>query len=420
MRYGIISFCSVLALAIIITAIAISCTLSGGRVKKARGEYEYKLGKNTSAYAYTDKAKDGIIYIRMNSEGSLSELCGLTVGGKASEPRFTTPSGDWISFSHNSSQAKINGYGMEMPAPANIKNEVCYVPLEFLETVLDGISVDINEEKKTVTVTRDEYEDSTDLEPHYKDVIFMLKADVPLNSLDENKYFAGQPLFSFKNDLSAYEDYMNPTGSLQNAFLMLLNKEFPLEDTSYDPNTVQYTNETHGVYKDYWIEPTAGKAIEALMMEMKAAGITDTYVTSAYRSYNYQSALYYTYIDNEMAADPSLSRAEAEAIVQTYSAVPGYSEHHTGLCVDFFNTAMDELDETFADTEAFDWLCANAWKFGFILRYPENKVNETGYSYEPWHWRYVGRTHALEMLKSGECFEEYLSRTGLGNTSVEE
>ena len=76
-------------------------------------------------------------------------------------------------------------------------------------------------------------------------------------------------------------------------------------------------------------------------------------------------------------------------------------------------TDMTDLTNEFADKEVYDWLRANAWKFGFIERYPEDKVDVTQYSYESWHWRFVGRTHALAMLQSGECFEEYLARTGL-------
>ena len=111
-----------------------------------------------------------------------------------------------------------------------------------------------------------------------------------------------------------------------------------------------------------------------------------------------------------MAKNPSLTQEEAEKIVQTYSAVPGESEHQSGLCVDFISSSMTSLDETFADNEAYDWLLANAWKFGYILRYPEDKVDITEYSFEPWHWRFVGRDAALEMLRSAESFEEYIAR----------
>jgi D-alanyl-D-alanine carboxypeptidase len=79
---------------------------------------------------------------------------------------------------------------------------------------------------------------------------------------------------------------------------------------------------------------------------------------------------------------------------------------------------MSDLTNVFAEKEVFSWLCANAWKFGFVLRYPEDKVDTTGYSYESWHWRFVGRTHALSMLSSGKCLEEYLS--SLPHTAAED
>ena len=67
-----------------------------------------------------------------------------------------------------------------------------------------------------------------------------------------------------------------------------------------------------------------------------------------------------------------------------------------------------KLDESFEDSEAFRWLSENAYKYGFILRYPEDKVDTTGYKYEPWHYRFVGRTVAAEIHASDMCLEEYL------------
>ena len=106
-----------------------------------------------------------------------------------------------------------------------------------------------------------------------------------------------------------------------------------------------------------------------------------------------------------MAADPALTWEEAEAIVLSYSSLPGTSEHQTGLCVDMHN--LESADVTFADTEAYRWLSENAWKFGYILRYPEDKTGVTGITFEPWHWRYVGRTAAHAIWEGGLCLEEY-------------
>ena len=204
---------------------------------------------------------------------------------------------------------------------------------------------------------------------------------------------------------------MNPES--KDAFLMLLNKENPCEEDFKPSNLADIPAKWVNPDKSGWmtleLDKTAVKALEAMMIEMRAEGFGNIYVTSAYRSYGYQNSLYNTYIDNEMSTDPSLSYEEAQAIVETYSAVPGYSEHHTGLCVDFITTDMIELTNEFASSEVYDWLCANAWKFGFILRYPEDKEKVTGYSYESWHWRFVGRSTALAVLQSGKTFDEYAS-----------
>ena len=408
---GLIAFVATFVVIAIIVSVVVSSCLNADKIKKSKGEFVYKIGTNETELAYKDAVHDKMIYISMNS---IAELCGLSLSGNVgSELRFYTPDGSYIAFSSGSSTANINGYGMEMPAEAKINGTECSVPLDFLSFVMGGIEINVDVKKNTVTVTRTEHPDSTHLEPRYEDVVFMLKTNGPLASLNENKYFAGKPLFEFKNDLSEYEQYMNPTDSQKDAFLMLLNKENPC-DSDFKPSNLaeipsKWVNPDKSSYITLDLDATATKALEAMLMEMRAEGFGNIFVTSAYRSYSYQNSLYNTYIENEMEANPGISREEAKAIVETYSAVPGYSEHHTGLCVDFITTDMIELTNEFAESEAYDWLCANAWKFGFILRYPEDKVDITGYSYESWHWRYVGRSHALAVLQSGKCLDEYIA-----------
>ena len=410
---GLIAFGAIFIVLAIIATVVVSCALNAGSVKKSKGEFVYKVGTKSSELAYKDAVKNGTIYISMNS---IAELCELTLSGDiGNEIRFYTSKGEYkgsyIAFLSNSRTAKINGYGMEMSAPAKINGTECSVPLEFLATVMGGIEIEVSKGENKVTVTRIELPDSTHLEPRYEDVSFMLKTNGALSSLNENKYFAGKPIFEFKTDLSEYEQYMNPES--KDAFLMLLNKENPCEEDFKPSNLADIPAKWVNPDKSGWmtleLDKTAVKALEAMMIEMRAEGFGNIYVTSAYRSYGYQNSLYNTYIDNEMSADPSLSYEEAQAIVETYSAVPGYSEHHTGLCVDFITTDMIELTNEFANSEVYDWLCANAWKFGFILRYPEDKEKVTGYSYESWHWRFVGRSTALAVLQSGKTFDEYAS-----------
>ncbi len=101
-----------------------------------------------------------------------------------------------------------------------------------------------------------------------------------------------------------------------------------------------------------------------------------------------------------------MSRAEAEAKARTVVALPGTSEHQLGL-------ALDIIAEKDADSAAtWKWLKENAWRYGFILRYPADKEEITGILYEPWHFRYVGKEAAKEITEAGVCLEEYLAAKG--------
>ena len=100
------------------------------------------------------------------------------------------------------------------------------------------------------------------------------------------------------------------------------------------------------------------------------------------------------------------SEAEARRLAEQWVAVPGTSEHQLGLAVDI--SMEDTATQTTSDM--WQWLMKNSYKYGFILRYPEDKTNITGISYEPWHYRYVGREAAEEIYRSGLCLEEYLSK----------
>ena len=115
---------------------------------------------------------------------------------------------------------------------------------------------------------------------------------------------------------------------------------------------------------------------------------------STYRSYEYQVDLYNRYVktDGKEAAD-------------TYSGRPGNSEHQTGLAVDVYN--VKESYTNFEKTKEYTWMQDNAYKYGFILRFPKDKENETGYEFESWHYRYVGLEAAKYIKEHNISFEEY-------------
>jgi D-alanyl-D-alanine carboxypeptidase len=140
-------------------------------------------------------------------------------------------------------------------------------------------------------------------------------------------------------------------------------------------------------------------ASEALS-EMFKAGLNDDVelvARSGYRSYATQVALYNGYVSKY-----------GQEYADKYSARPGTSEHQTGLAMDITAESVNlQLDDDFGKTKEGQWLAQNAYRFGFIIRYPEGMENITGYFYEPWHVRYLGVNLATKVFNSGLTLEEY-------------
>ena len=146
-------------------------------------------------------------------------------------------------------------------------------------------------------------------------------------------------------------------------------------------------------------------ALKQMIADCKSAGYT-AIVCSAYRTHEYQTMLYENQVQKQM--NKGLSREEAEIVAATISAFPGTSEHQLGLAVDLVDINYQLLNEKQEETEAQKWLMANSWRYGFILRYPNEKSDITGIIYEPWHYRYVGVELATELFERNICLEEYL------------
>ncbi|MBE6566517.1 MAG: D-alanyl-D-alanine carboxypeptidase family protein [Ruminococcaceae bacterium] len=253
-------------------------------------------------------------------------------------------------------------------------------------------------------------------------------APIDVSQIDKNS------IGSYKTMQYTYLTDVDPatlTTGFDPTYLLLVNKQSEL-DVGYVPaNLVTLTCATT---RSMQLEARAAQALYAMMAEMNAAGIKDVMVTSAYRSYEYQQDLYDKYLTFErsgISEDASrvlgeeyikanyldkkifkLSFEDALKVVQSYSALPGQSEHQTGLCLDFITSDMGgELTEAFENTQAFAWLAENAYKFGFILRYPKGMEGITGYTYEPWHYRFVGREAATDIHVGNMTLEQYLQLT---------
>lgn len=229
----------------------------------------------------------------------------------------------------------------------------------------------------------------------------------PATKAPESENETETSTLEFKSDLSEYEKYMAPTGEEKDKYLILVNSENALSSDFVPEGLTNVADTRKDGRKTQQMCLYAEKALEAFLIEARANGCKNVTVTSAYRDYAYQQKLFNTYINNEMNEHPSWTREEAEKEVRTYSAVAGTSEHQTGLACDMHN--LSSAKQKFGNTFEGKWLAENAWKFGFILRYAEDKMDITGgIIYEPWHFRYVGRSHAKYMYDNNLCLEEYI------------
>ncbi len=179
---------------------------------------------------------------------------------------------------------------------------------------------------------------------------------------------------------------------LEDWSLVLVNDVVPLpEDFVITPQ----------LYNDVQINSRIYTALRDLLRDASNAGVT-LWVASAYRSVEEQEQILENAIQNRMN-DYGMTREEAEENALLTIQKPGHSEHHTGLAVDFNDVSRD-----FKNTDAYAWLMENAANYGFVERYPEDKVDITGIDYECWHFRYVGRDNASAMNSLDMCLEEYV------------
>ena len=181
----------------------------------------------------------------------------------------------------------------------------------------------------------------------------------------------------------------------------LVNKDHPVE--------AEYEIEMTKVGDRFYVDSRCAEDLNAMLAACEADGLYPV-IRSAYRTMIDQRILFENKV--ERLRNQGLTEDEAYLEAQTVVALPGTSEHHTGLAVDLVDYFYQDLDEQQEQTDVQQWLLVNCWDYGFILRYPNGKTEITGIIYEPWHYRYVGREVAAEIRDSGLCFEEYLAQFG--------
>ena len=189
-------------------------------------------------------------------------------------------------------------------------------------------------------------------------------------------------------------DYLYPrlaTGFAGSEWVVV-NKLRPLSPLDFEPKVRKISSsESLDNSRGLELRDVAATALEAMAKEMLFQGAGQMFVNSAYRSYDYQLELF---------VDKVEQYGEAEALVR--SAKAGHSEHQTGLAVDVSVPAQGcAIMQCFGDTAAGKWIAENSWKFGYIVRYERDTTSITGYTYEPWHLRYVGTEIARMYASNG-------------------
>ena len=399
----LLAACSLfLAIALVAGAI-FGCYVGISAIIRSNRKFKFTIDQEKYELSKKDAVINDVLYIDMRK---IADTTGMMLSGTESKIQFTSKNGTYIIFEDNYGYATVNGRRTEIRASttdgrkkagvfAYVNKNECLVPVSFLQSIIspDTMRIEYSIENCTINI-----------QPKYT----VRNGDMETKTLVYTRFI---PASWSDPPVYTYDYILNMDPYLENItaeYLLLVNRNVHLAE-DYVPEDLtkveaKSDNENQQLCYD------AERALYAMMLEMEAAGIEDIFVTSSYRSYKRQVELYWeTYVDRYVAQGYSWEEAQKKA--SEFSARPGESEHQSGLCLDFSTRSLnDKLTVDFEKTDAFKWLSENAHKFGFILRFPKEseKLAITGYSYEPWHYRFVGRQAATEMYYSGECLEEYL------------
>ena len=441
--YFVIFLCILLIICTASASVVLIRMLNYAEPPELPSRITVSLDGKKKGYDYAVIVRGGVYYIDFTD---IADLCGLSLSGDGSIMIYSTADGEQIRFAPPPCRnLTINGNPVTAESELTEADGRIWAPLSLIRDYFVGIEVEIdsgyNEETEkpyiNVNIKRTEEGDG------YAPISFRLKTDTVIHGISNITLPPEQvilpeeaPEYEFAADLSRYLSYMCPSDFSKH--LILVNPSHSVDETYVPADLVGVPNPRYD--NGLSLCEDASLSLEALFLEMHTLGFRDMKVSIAYRSYEQQKKQFDIYVYNERyyyrsnyetkgkwfsdeayavlgkdylektyisEGKTSLSADDAKRVAMSYSAYPGTGDHQTGLALDLYLPGYSGLK--FAETEEYKWLVENAHKFGFIFRYPENKVNITGYSFEPVHLRFVGQYHASLIRESGLSLEEYIA-----------
>ena len=278
--------------------------------------------------------------------------------------------------------------------------------------IIDTINYHKTYEYKFITLgyTKEEAKKFESLTDATKDYIINIDYNKNIIKFINEKYFIENNLkkylkYNNENDYSysdivalintnAYKPWYSDTKKtdISKGNLMIVNKTYYLNET-YTSDNMSTISNRYSYGTNQMVTKETFDAFINMFNKAKEENLT-LIVNSSFRSYENQTEIYNNY-----------KKWKGEEYADDIAARPGHSEHQTGMAIDIQTYGSNA--ETFEDTDEFKWLSENAYKYGFILRYPKDKEYLTGYNYESWHYRYVGLEAAKYIHENDITFDEY-------------
>lgn len=435
--------------AMLISAFAIRLAMTARKTDTDERGFTYIVEDTKRSLDRDNIVIDDVVYVDFTD---IAALCGVGISGTRDELVFEASGGETAVFVPGSDRATVNGTPVALEGKATVKDEHLWLPLSFVKEYFIGVDADLGEVEKrnrkylVISISRTPDPESTGALGSYIAPAFRLKPGAALSGISPYDTPGIQtppadpaPTYDFISDLSAYERYMSPDSMTRDLYLLLVNRRERL-NYRYTPAGLSEITGSRDEKSKVTLCLNAAKSLEALLTEAAASGYGTVRAATGYVSYDEASALFDSYLsaernfsrqnyaatgkrfsdrayavlgetylsENYIQKDNyTLSLSDARRVVLSYCDEPGTDEHQSGLAVDLCDTASPGTVS--AGGGFYSWLCENAHKFGFIIRYPADKTEATAHPAEPWHLRYVGRYHAAKMFSSGKCLEEYVA-----------